>query len=160
MIVSLPNELHFKLDQENHTASLTTSPDVYGDIFIPRSINYQSTDYLITSISKDAFTNPFNEIKSIDFPKNSAFRTFEKGSLSASFVHCLTIPASVDELQDGWCKGASNLTKIKLSPKNNNFKLINDKILANQIRKPNFLIHFILYVEKHQKSLYHHMSNI
>ena len=57
--------------KKDFTAKVISSPLACDNILIPRSINYQSQEYLITKIENNAFK--FNEsIKKITFPDNSA----------------------------------------------------------------------------------------
>ena len=68
------HDIQYELFLNNFTANITESPKASGVIFIPRSIKYKSQDYLVTSIKNCSFMNNHN-IKSIDFPEDSALRS-------------------------------------------------------------------------------------
>ena len=120
------HDIQYELFLNNFTANITESPKASGVIFIPRSIKYKSQDYLVTSIKNCSFMNNHN-IKSIDFPEDSALRSIGSKSFENSSLENLTIPPSVKELQEGWCRRTPNLIKVTLSNYNVNFKTIGKK---------------------------------
>ena len=80
---------------------------------IPRSIKHESQEYIVASISKDAFKNSQN-IKSIEFASDSEIQSIEKDALKWSKIESIFIPASVNDIQTGWCNEARGLKKSKL----------------------------------------------
>ena len=127
--ITIDHDIKYELFLNNFTANIIESPKARGSIFIPRTIKYKSRDYLVTSIKSYSFMNNC-DLKSIDFPEDSALRSIESNSFENSSLERLTIPSSVKELKEGWCKRTHNLTKVTLSRSNNNFKNIGKK---NQI---------------------------
>lgn len=119
------NRLSFELNDSNLTAEVTKSPDAKGDIFIPRSIRYQSKDYLVISIQKKSFKNN-NYIFSIDFPEDSLIRKIGKKAFSYSSLERIKIPDSLEDLEEGWCDETSYLTQISLHPNNKRYKFLNN----------------------------------
>lgn len=63
--------INYQLDDKQFTAIIDKSPNATDDIFIPRSIQHNSKDYIITSLSEGSFFFNYN-IKSITFSNDSA----------------------------------------------------------------------------------------
>ena len=119
--------LTFKIDKTNKTASLFNVNDKIEDLFIPRTINHESTDYLITSI-----TGICRNIKSLKFSEDSAVKTIYGNVFSFSHIEELYFPESLNELKEGWCSYANYLKRIIVSPLNCQFKFIEDKYLVGK----------------------------
>lgn len=117
MIFAQDNALSFQINAENYTACIVKSKNAQGNIFIPTSIYHDSHKYVITSISSNSFENNV-KIKSIIFSKNSELRKIENDAFNGSSLEILSIPSTVEELQEGWCRGTSKLTKIIISEDN------------------------------------------
>lgn len=125
------NGISFELDFEKHTAAVTNSPNARENIFLPRSINYQSKEYLITEIKAESFKNNYF-IFSIDFPEDSVIRKIGEKAFSNSTLEKITIPASLDELEDGWSCNTTLLTQVFVSPHNKRYKTHTDKIIIGK----------------------------
>lgn len=107
---------------------------INGDIIIPRSIVYKSAEYIVICISENAFKN--SDVQSVQFPTDSQIQTIEIRAFFESQIQSLTIPESLTELKDGWCKGSSNLTEIYISPNNPIYKLYeNDMIIGKSSKE-------------------------
>lgn len=119
------NGLTFKIDPTSLTAEVIKSPEAKGNIFIPRSIMYQSQHYNVTSIQPKSFKDN-NHIISIDFPEDSAIRKITNKAFLYSSIERITIPASLDDLEEGWCDELKYLTHISISPGNKRYKFLND----------------------------------
>lgn len=137
MLFAQDNGLIFKLNIENSTAQIIRSKNAKGNIFIPSSIFHNSHKYILTCITSKSFENNVH-IKSIEFPPNSELRIIESDAFINSSLEAISIPATVNELQEGWCKGTSKLTKINLSKENPNFKLYNQRFLMSKNEKNEF----------------------
>ena len=124
------NHLVYLLDEENNTARIIGNKSIRGNVFIPRSINYKSTEYIITTISEDAFLS--TKIESIAFHNNSAIQTIENCAFNGSNIEYLIIPPSLTDLQEGWCFGVSNLANIVILPGNPNYKMYNDTFILGR----------------------------
>lgn len=48
------NDLSYELNLNDLTAKVLQNKEVSGDIFIPKSINYNSNEYIITELSEKA----------------------------------------------------------------------------------------------------------
>lgn len=111
--------LSFELSS-NGTAAIIGSDNARGSIVIPRSIDFDSKEYFITVIRENSFK--YNDyLNSIDFEEGSKLHTIEKGSFFRSSIQSLTIPSSVEVLQEGWCSNTSYLTEIQISPDNKKY---------------------------------------
>lgn len=115
--------LSFQLDKSTLTAKIIGSSNNDGDIIIPRSITDGSYEYIIKSISQDSFKNN-KIIKSIQFQEDSQLQIIEKNAFFRSSIESLSIPATVEELQSGWCSHTWNLTTIILTKNNKNFSYL------------------------------------
>lgn len=91
-IIILDN-IKYSINEDQKTVSVIGSESSIKRIFIPSSINYESKEYEVTSISKDAFN--LSTIKSIEFPTDSKIRTIEDFAFSYSSIESLTIPSLV-----------------------------------------------------------------
>lgn len=111
-------DLTFKIDKSNQTASLFRVNKAIDELIIPRTVKYESDEYLITSI-----TGTYNEIKTIKFAEDSAVNTFyqsafESPSTADITVETIYFPASLNELKERWCSETDNLTKIVITYSN------------------------------------------
>lgn len=100
--------LVYSINEEEKTASVIGYKSKKKELIIPRSIEHESNEYLITSISKYAFNS--SKVKSISFEYNSELRTIEEDAFVGSLITKISIPASVVELKDGWC---NKMRKLK-----------------------------------------------
>lgn len=117
------NGVSYELNKNNFTADIVYSPEAKGNIFIERSINYQSQEYVITSIQKESFKNN-NRIFSIEFSKDSELSLICKNSFVNSSIQSISIPSSLEKLEDGWCKKIRGLNQFFLSPDNKIYKYL------------------------------------
>lgn len=147
--IIIDHDIKYELFFNNFTASIIESPKASGYVFIPRTIRYKSRDYLVTSIKSFSFKNNC-DLKSLEFPEDSAIRIIESSSFENSTIERLTIPSSVKELREGWCKRTHNLTKVTLSPSNLNFKNIGKKcqIIVGKSRNENNFYDEIVFAER------------
>lgn len=135
--------LTFKIN-DDFTASIVNSVNIEGKIIIPKSIFSNSKEYLVNGINKKAFSNnrkPF----SIDFPQNTQIKYIDKGAFSCSGIKSIFIPETIEDLKEGWCKKASNLTNITISPKNEHFIYYNNEILLGKTEPKSEKFDILLY---------------
>lgn len=116
--------LTFELDKNNFTAKVVES-NVQGKVFIPRSINHQNQEYIITKIAENSFKQNQN-IESIDFPEDSQLDSIGEYAFSFSNIESITLPPSIKELKYGWCSHTWNLVNISISPENDNFSYLDE----------------------------------
>lgn len=122
-IFTQENGLSFELNQQSLTAKIINSPQAKEDIFIPRSINYQSQEYLIIRIEENSFKNN-RKINSISFSKDSEMRSIGSRAFCYSTIRILYIPSKIEALEDGWCSCTKSLIHVYLSSNNKNYKYL------------------------------------
>lgn len=86
-----------------------------GELFIPRSINYNSQEYIIISISDNAFYD-LTGIISIQFASDSALQTIEKKAFYNTAIENITLPSSllyIGELSFAYCKKLHQIKILK-----------------------------------------------
>lgn len=89
------------MNEKDLTGQIVWPLQASGTITIPRSVFYDSKEYLIMSIHSGAFQRNHG-IKEIEFPENSEVRIIESGSFSSSSLEKLSLPKSIENLEDGW----------------------------------------------------------
>ncbi|KAK8883956.1 hypothetical protein M9Y10_043058 [Tritrichomonas musculus] len=119
----------FKINKTNQTASLFKVKNYVKHLIIPRTFTYESTEYLITSIS--CINN--GDIKTLQFAEDSAVQTIY-GHLFpySNQIDEMYFPASLRELKEGCFDGLEQLTKIVIPPSNTNFVFKEDKYLLGK----------------------------
>ena len=98
-------------------------------ISIPRSINHENQEYLITSLSLDTYVYGRSMIENFKFAPDSELRTIENKFSFTCSITSLTIPSSVTELEDGWCRAAVRQTYVSVMPNNRRYLSIDNKFI-------------------------------
>lgn len=70
-------------------------------VFIPRSVNFCSQDYIITKIAEESFVANLN-IKSINFSEDSELLSIGKNAFSYSNLETLFIPSKFLFFDENW----------------------------------------------------------
>ena len=96
------NLITYSINEEDKTASVVGSKSYSDVIFIPHHINHDMQEYVVISISENAFVGIEN-MKSIQFPPDSEIRTIEKNAFGDSGIESITIPSKLVDLKDDWC---------------------------------------------------------
>ena len=153
-IIYRQNELSFELDNTNLTAVIVNSSEASGDIFIPRSVNYQSQDYIITKIGEKAFSNSAH-LKSINFPKDSELRSISKNAFYSSNISTLYIPPKFELFEEDWCSNTINLETIYISDENPNFKYSDEsnQIIIGKSNPSNSTFDLLIFVSPYLREL-------
>ncbi|KAK8852897.1 hypothetical protein M9Y10_017889 [Tritrichomonas musculus] len=113
--------LIYVLNEEEKTATVVNNGYIYDNVFIPRSIKHEMQDFIVTKISENSFDGSTTNQK-IEFPIDSEVRTIERNVFINSSVTSILFPASVCELEKGWCNTVSQLTNVKFHSNNRYFK--------------------------------------
>ena len=127
--------LIFNLNDESHTASIKRLDGIFDSIEIPRSINFQSSEYVIKSIMPLTFYEGYDSkrrVKSVSFAKDSEISIFSSKSFYFSSIESLSLPASLEHLENGWCQETKFLTKISISPRNKKFIYNDEKMILGK----------------------------
>lgn len=122
-------ELIYIINQTKKTAKVTGSSDGIIDITIPQSIQYGTSEYIIKKIKSLSFSDK-RSLKSINFSKQSQLEEIEDNAFQNSSLEKITIPSSVKRLGDKCFSNANNLKHIFISPKNENFSIIDNQFLV------------------------------
>ena len=85
----------FKIDKTNKAASLFKVNQKLEHLNIPRTVQHNMNEYLVTSIS-----NIKSKIKTIEFEEDSAIKTIYGNSFNDSDVEEIYLPKSLTELKD------------------------------------------------------------
>ena len=141
------NKLVFILNEEDKTANVISNDDVTGDIYIPPSIKHETNEYSIEKILRFSFKNS-KTIKSIQFPSNSKIQTIEKESFAYSTLEKINIPSSLSNLEEGWCKSTSKLTKITIMPNNESYQYIDNKMVIGKDDKKSDNYDVLIFVRR------------
>ena len=137
MAYKCDNGIVYELDQNMHTAKITSSSKTSSVVIVPKFIEHESNQFLITTIDSFAFRRNMS-IESLKFaPDSSLLRICENAFIDSS-IQNLSIPESLTELDANWCYGASYLTKIDVDPRNKNFVFIDEKFLIKIDKNRNF----------------------
>lgn len=133
MLYTNKENINFELNSDIMTANIINSPKARNKIFIPYSILYESKEYVIEKINDEVFKKNYS-LKSMDFPKNSKLSSIGRNSFSLSYIQSLSIPSTVQKLEEGWCCQTQFLKQILISPKNEHFKYLdeNRKIIVGK----------------------------
>ena len=123
--------IRYSLNDKDNTAIITENRLLTRDIFIPRSVKYESTEYIITSIQQSAFAN-CNLTITFKFASDSEVRTIEEKAFSDSTIQYLEIPASVTDLKDGWCYEANELKQVIVNENNPRYKNYDNDIVIGK----------------------------
>ena len=95
------DNLVYELNVEKKTASfVSTTLRCYSNVIIPRSIQYGTKEYAITTISQNGLNCV--DIKSLVFPPDSGIIKIEQGSFGQTTINNFTFPPNVEELEEGW----------------------------------------------------------
>ena len=86
----------------------------------------------VSKICEHAFDNCIY-LEKIDIPQNSHLQTIESTAFYETKINEIDFPASLKELENGWCYGANELKKIIISPLNGQFIFKDDKYLLGKI---------------------------
>lgn len=121
------NQILYSLNTEGKTASIIGNKLAQGDINIPRSISDESNEYVITSISKDAFK--YSEIKSILFASISEIRTIGDDAFSCSTIERFTIPPHITIISNSTFSYCKHIQNIEI-PENSELKIIENYAFA------------------------------
>lgn len=108
-------------------ASLDFEPDsaYKGNVVIPASVVHKGKKYLVSEIGENAFFGSKNML-SLIIPEG--IKRIKKKALSYLNITSLAIPASVVELTPGFEFKCPKLAKITVSPRNGNYKSLDNCI--------------------------------
>lgn len=86
--------LSFVLNEEDKTAAVFRKIDASEEVMIPTKIEFESQEFIVTSIVEKSFINLTN-IKSINFERNSELKFIDQSTFSYSSLERIVIPKTV-----------------------------------------------------------------
>ena len=125
------NDFLYKINPNRQTASIYKFLRNDNNIVVPRSIMHNRECYSITSIIDSGSKNPKYH-KKLKFVEDSELHTVHENSFNDSSIEYLYIPPKLNELRSGWCAKTNFLTRIELSPENQNFVMKDDQFLLGK----------------------------
>ncbi|KAK8884505.1 hypothetical protein M9Y10_043617 [Tritrichomonas musculus] len=137
------NDFVYKIDKTNKTASLFKIKNDIDHLIIPRNVTHESTEYLITSITGIGI-----HTKSIEFVENSEVKTIYGYIFNILGIEELHLPASLNELKEGWSHGTSKLTKISIPHLNDKFIFKEDKFLLGKMNPESDEFNIFLFARR------------
>ena len=108
------DDLAFQLEKNDHTAIIIGGDKSATHLFIPRSINYDDQNYIITSIGPGAFKG-YKKLKTITFAADSKINLFDTDSFNSSSLKTISIPDSVTKIESSTFCGCTSLRTINIS---------------------------------------------
>lgn len=70
--------------------------------------------------------------KKIEISNNSKLEIIQKEAFYDSSIESLTIPASLIDLNEGWCSGVCNLNIININPNNERYSFFDEKFIIGK----------------------------
>lgn len=108
------NGFLFHLEDNGFIAELVDYLGTDEKIIIPKSILYDSNEYIVNVISVESINTT---VKTVSFERDSRVKTI--GDLSSlTKLESLNIPSSVSKFSIKWCLYLKNLVNISISPQN------------------------------------------
>lgn len=146
------NKVKFRLNNQEKTAEIIGSDYDITDLNVPTFISYNNQNYIVKSISQNAFKNIFNSsLSSISFSADSQLQTIEESAFYyCQFLTEVTIPSSVKSikkealqnfLQFSYCFGLTKFeipidSKLEILESNSlNFTSIESLSIPSQVTK-------------------------
>ncbi|KAK8861169.1 hypothetical protein M9Y10_012864 [Tritrichomonas musculus] len=106
------------LNEDDKTANVIDNDKACHEIIIPRSIEYEEEEFIITAIKENSFKN--SKITSINFPIDSELKIIAKDAFTDSELKQIWISSSVVELEKRCFYHAHRLRKVT-TMRNNQF---------------------------------------
>lgn len=117
--------LLFALDDKELSAGVFRNVSATGDIVIPISVNYNSSDYVVKTIYERSFKDS-NSIRSISFPEESELTLIEKDSFSNSSIESILIPPTLNKIEEDAFQNCQKLTNVRI-PEKSDLQEIDEK---------------------------------
>lgn len=132
----------YSLSEINKSAAVVGSKNMSGDIFFPSNITYNSKEYVIKSILKEAFDES-RLIKVIRFAPDSQLLIIKKRAFNNPRIERITIPSHVTHIKKRAFSDCSKLQIVEI-PKDSELQIIDDDAFSNSaIEKIYLPIHLV-----------------
>ncbi|KAK8833772.1 hypothetical protein M9Y10_016372 [Tritrichomonas musculus] len=128
ILISPRNNFFSYVNDEMMIEKNDLNDDFYENlVFVRRDIEQFVIPSFITKIKPYAFSE-CRKLKKLEIPKDSKLTTIEEKAFYNSFIESITIPSSVEYLQDGWLK-LFTLKNLSIDSNNKFYRYYNDKLL-------------------------------
>lgn len=107
------NDFSFALNVNDKTACLIECNSQNDVVFVPRSFEYDSQEFIITNIGKCAFRD-LRYIKNVQFAEDSEIREIGSFAFANSSLESIVIPSHVKVINKGAFFGCRKLKKFEL----------------------------------------------
>lgn len=128
------NGIIFALNEKEKTAGVFKCTSQEADVFIPHSINYGFTEFVVTTIHQNSFSKS-KEIKTIKFPENSQINLIEKSSFAFSSIESIKFPNNVTKIAESAFSTCKNLVSVEFSEKSELKIIENNAFESSSIKK-------------------------
>ena len=88
-----------EVDINNDTATRVHSPKAKGEVFVPRSITYDSKEYVINNIKEGSFKGNM-QIRIFKFAEDSEMPTIEKETFALSSIMRISLTPHIKEINN------------------------------------------------------------
>lgn len=122
--------IEYFINKLEKTASIINSGRYKINLTIPRSIEIDSIEYVITSISENAFNHC--DIRSVQFSSDSKLQIIEKKAFFGSFIEKIFLPSSLTKI----CKnafGQCRRLQIVEIPENSELQTIESDVFSSTL---------------------------
>ena len=126
-------DLIFSINDDGKTVSIIGNKVTTDEILIPRSIVYNSKEYVITSILHWAFQ--FSEIKTVKFSADSEIITIDRLAFSESSIESFTIPPHLKQIKEFAFVFCKQLRSIEIPPNSELETIENDAFSGTAIER-------------------------
>ena len=103
--------------------------------------------YQVISIKEGSFEDS-KSIQSILLNEKSKIQKICKNTFLNSTIESLSLSANVSDLEEGWCKGTSKLTKVMILPNNKHFMNIDNKFVIEKSDKSSDEYDTLIFVRR------------
>lgn len=140
------------MKKDEKTAKVIGCINSCSNIVIPHSIEYESTKYIVKSISQSSFKDS-ESIKMILFAPNSELTTIRKYAFANSTIETLLFTSNVSQLDDGWCYNTPALSKTTIVPNNEYFLSIDNKMILGKSNLYSDVYDVLVFVSRDVKTI-------
>lgn len=141
------NDIQYTINKDSKTAKVVHRIKNMVTVTIPKSITVNSEELIITEITENS-SSISSSVRNFNFVPDSKVRLIGRSVFSGSKLQSLSIPSSVEELQDGWYFGLDDLTEIKIGAKNKNFMIYDRNLLLKKSNPKSDIFDILIFACK------------
>lgn len=188
------DNLKYQINDENKTAGVAGYVKTQEEIFIPRSIIYESQEYIVTEILKRSFYRSLKleyvkfaddsevqiigkksfyqtslqtisiptklknicekafgkcfRLTNVEIPDNSELQSIGRKAFYKTEIEYFTIPSKLVELGENWFADTVKLKQININPNNPNFTVYDDKFVLRKSNPQNEIFDVLIFANR------------